>query len=109
MAIKLSFFPSHGGTVYLSLFLFYSFFRMPPTLDVLIVITAAALVAIQGGGGSGFASAECSNCERRINEWCCEIGWRGSCCEFPLQGGALAECLHAYGVYRAFLQEMVKN
>ena len=95
MAIKLDFFLSfflsfslsHGGIERVSLFLFYSFFRMrrprrPRPIDV--VIFAAAVVAILF---SGAADAECSNCERRINEWCCETGWRGSCCEFPLQGG----------------------
>ena len=63
---------------------------MPRPFDV--AAASAALVAIlllscNGGGGDWGADAECANCERRINEWCCETGWRGSCCEFPLQGG----------------------
>ena len=29
-------------------------------------------------------SSECANCEHQINAWCCETGWRGQCCEFPL-------------------------
>ena len=96
MTIKFHFFLSHGGieqrtqfaclTPSLSLSLFYSFFRMTRPFDVVIVAAAAAVVvAILFNGGG--ADAECANCERRINEWCCETGWRGRCCEFPLQGG----------------------
>ena len=71
----------------MSLLLFYSLFfhgRMPRPVDVALV--AILLLSCNGGGDWG-ADAECANCERRINEWCCETGWRGSCCEFPLQGG----------------------
>ena len=68
----------------MSLLLFYSLFfyrRMPRPFDVALV---AILLLLSCDWG---ADAECANCERRINEWCCETGWRGSCCEFPLQGG----------------------
>ena len=71
----------------MSLLLFYSLFfhgRMPRPVDVALV---AILLVLSCCGGDRGADAECANCERRINEWCCETGWRGSCCEFPLQGG----------------------
>ena len=76
----------------MTLFLFYSFLRMPRRRPIDAIIVIAAVVAILWSGGGG-ADAECSNCERRINEWCCETGWRGSCCEFPLQGGGLSSRL----------------
>ena len=66
------------------------------TLSTLMLLTTTQLLLIS------MASSECSNCERRLNTFCCETAWRGRCCEFPLDlisiSGYFCTLLHALNV-----------